>query len=86
MKTARRTRATKNWHLVETVERGVDLSTCGMVMGAQHFRADRERFESFPKGARCEACDNALTVYKARLLAEVSEIEQRDRTSPVENS
>jgi hypothetical protein len=78
MKT-KRTRATKNWHLIETIERGEDLSSCGMRMGAQHFRAHREHFEALPKGARCEACDVALAAYKTRLLAEVAEIERRDR-------
>lgn len=81
MRTARRTRATKNWHLIRTIERGVEFSSCGLKMGAEHFRVNRERFEALPKGARCVSCADALAAYKAKLLADVAEIERRDRAA-----
>lgn len=74
MKTARGT-----WHLSEddgTGTGGLRL-LCGPKKHAGHMHGSREAFEGLPKRARCEACDAALSAYKAKLLAEVEELERR---------
>lgn len=46
--------------------------------GVEHFTATRAAFEKLRPSHRCDACDKKLAAHKARLLAEVAEIETRD--------
>lgn len=75
MKTTRGT-----WHLSEDDGTGTGglRMLCGLKKRAGHMHGSREAFEGLAKRARCAACDAALAAYKAKLLAEVEEIERRD--------
>jgi hypothetical protein len=73
-------RSASKWHIVDDNGTAGKALLCGPKFGVQHLHASREAFEAMPKRGRCFGCEAALDAYKARLLAEVEEIERRDAT------
>ena len=74
-------RQSNKWHLVAAADGGPHRQTmCGQRIGAQHFTADtRATFAKIRNGGRCPGCERALAAYIEARLAEVAEIERRDR-------